>query len=395
MTAFIAPTRRPSIPGPALAAAAFLLLATRPAAADDDAPRKTDAPAAAKNDAPPAPKTSPNPAPTSARKALAVAGSFVPGALVHGTGHLVLGHTRTGLVLLGAEGLGLGLIVAGLGGAAATGATRRFIGPIILGTVTGAAFFFLSALADVYGVLAPEGGTGSPPVYLPSVETQLGVTFVHDPNFAYNAFLTPGADLRAGSFRLSALGFFALDDTNARTRISAAYRFFGPRPSGSERARDGSYLDVEFALTNHSYGTEGFSVTTGEVNLLGRLDLARVGPTLRGSFAELGLGLAYAAHRYPGIGVEANDLLTPRMAFGMYLGHSGYPRGEAMAYYEHRHDGFAGGFKSPGLGSGIAGHFGAQTRLFFTPRWGAFFDVQGGSALVGRASLLFRYGGNP
>ncbi|MDI3291904.1 hypothetical protein [Polyangium sp. 15x6] len=386
MTGFIAPSRRTSIPGPALAAAAFLLFATLPAAADD-APRKTDAPAAA--------KTAPNPPPTSTRKGLAVAGSFVPGALVHGTGHLVLGHTRTGLVLLGAEGAGLGLIVAGLGGAAATGATRRFIGPIILGTVTGAAFFFLSALADVYGVLAPEGGTGSPPVYLPSVETQLGVTFVHDPNFAHNAFLTPGADLRAGSFRLSALGFFALDDTNARTRISAAYRFFGPRPSGHERARDGSYLDVEFALTNHSYATEGFSVTTGELNLLGRLDLARVGPTLRGSFAELGLGIAYAAHRYPGIGVEANDLLTPRMAFGMYLGHSGYPRGEAMAYYEHRHDGFAGGFKSPGLGSGIAGHFGAQTRLFFTPRWGAFFDVQGGSALVGRASLLFRYGGNP
>ena len=391
MTGFIAPPRRPSIPAPALATAALLLLAALPAAADDA--RKTETSPAPKPAAEPAP--SPKTSPSGGRKALAVAASIVPGGLVHGAGHLVLGETRTGLMLLGTEGLGVVLIVAGLGGAAATGATRRFIGPIVLGTVAGAAIFFLSALADVYGVLAPEGGTGSPPIFLPSVETQLGLTFVHDPNFAYNAFLTPGVDLRSGSIRLSALGFFALDDTNARARISAAYRFFGPRPNTSERARDGSYLDVEFALTNHSYGAEDFSVTTGELNLLGRLDFARIGPTLRGSFAELGIGIAYAAHRYPGIGVEANDLLTPRMAFGMYLGHSGYPRGEAMAYYEHRHDGFAGGFKSPGLGSGIAGHFGAQTRLFFSPRWGALFDVQGGSALVGRASLLFRYGGNP
>ncbi|MRG96127.1 hypothetical protein [Polyangium spumosum] len=379
MTGFQAPPRRLSISGPALATAAAFFLAPHPAAAADT----------------PEPKPAASSPPTPSRKALAVAASIVPGGLVHGAGHFVLGQTRTGFILLGAEGLGAGLVVAGLGGAAATGATRRFIGPIILGTVTGAAFFFLSALADVYGVLAPEGGTGSPPVYLPSVETQLGLTFVHDPNFAYNAFLTPGVDLRKGSFRLSALGFFALDDTNARIRVAAAYRFFGPRPGDQPRSRDGSYLDLEFALTNHTYGPEHFSVLTGEVNLVGRLDLARVGPTLRGSFAELGLGAAYAAHRYPGIGVEANDLLTPRMAFGIYLGHAGYPRGEAMAYYEHRHDGFAGGFKSPGLGSGIAGHFGVQTRLFFSPRWGAHFDAQGGSALVGRASLLFRYGGNP
>ncbi len=333
--------------------------------------------------------------PSTARKALSVAGAVFPGALVHGTGHLVLGHTRTGLVLLGAEGLGVGLIVGSIGLVAASGATRRFVGPLVLGAVTGAALFFVPALADLYGVLAPEGGTGAPPTFLPWFESQIGLTFVHDPNFAYNAFLTPGIDLRAGSVRLSALGFFALDDTNARTRVAGAYRFLGPRTANDARAPDGSYLDLELALTNHSFGTEGFSVTTGELNLLGRLDLARVGPTLRGSFAELGLGFAYAAHRYPGIGVEANDLLTPRVAFGMYLGHSGYPRGEAMVYYDHRHDGFAGGWKTPGLGSGIGGHVGLQTRLYMSPRWGALLDAQGGSAYVGRLSLLFRYGGNP
>jgi hypothetical protein len=261
--------------------------------------------------------------------------------------------------------------------------------------VSGATLFFLSALADIYGVLAPEGGTGRPPAYLPSIETQLGLAYVHDPNFAYNTFLVPGVDLRHGSLRASALGFYALDDANSRTRVELAYRFFGPRPRSAERASDGSYIDLEVAFTHHDFSSNGFAVTTGEVNLEGRLDLGRVGPTLRGSFAELGWGFAYAAHQYPGIGVEANDLLTPRFAFGMYLGHEGYPRGEAMAYYEHRHDGYAGGTKSPGLGSGIAGHFGLGGKLFMSPRWGATVDAQVGSAYVGRLALLFRYGGNP
>jgi hypothetical protein len=333
--------------------------------------------------------------PSSARKGLSVAGAIVPGLAVHGTGHLIAGHTRTGVALLGAEGLGVALAVGGLGATAVTGATRRFIAPLVLGMVTGGALLIIPALADLYGVLAPEGGTGSPPVTLPSLESRIGLMYVHDPNFAYSLFVTPGLDVRMRSVRISAMGFFALDDANARTRAALVYRFFGPGPRGSDVAKDGSYLDVEFALTNHDYKSNGFSVTTGELNVAGRLDLWRVGPTLRGSFAELGLGFAYAAHRYPGIGSEANDVLTPRFAFGMYLGHSGYPRGELAAYYEHRHDGFAGGMKTRGLGSGVVGSFGVGGRMYVSRRWGVAFDAHGGSAYVGQLSLLFRYGGNP
>lgn len=314
---------------------------------------------------------------------------------MHGSGHLIAGQTRTGLALLGAEGLGVALALGGLGGTAVTGATRRFIAPMVFGMVTGGALLIIPALADIYGVLAPEGGTGSPPVTLPSLESRIGLMYVNDPTFAYQFFVTPGLDVRMGKLRVSTSGYFALDDANARTRAAIAYRFFGPGPRGSEPAKDGSYVDVEFALTNHDYASNGFSVTTGEVNLAGRLDLVRVGPTLRGSFAELGLGLAYAGHRYPGIGIEANDLLTPRFAFGIYLGHSGYPRGELAAYYEHRHDGFAGGMKTPGLGSGVIGSFGVGGRVYTSRRWGVAFDAHGGSAYVGQLSLLFRYGGNP
>jgi hypothetical protein len=329
------------------------------------------------------------------RRGLSVAASFVPGIAIHGSGHLLAGQTRTGLTLLGLEGLGVALAIGGLAGTAATGATRRFIAPMVLGLVAGGALLIIPALADIYGILAPEGGTGSPPLALPAIETRLGFAYVYDPNFAYSLFVTPGLDVRMRALRVSAVGYYALDDANTRTRASIAYRFFGPGPRATPAPKDGSFLDLEFALTNHDYKSNGFSVTTGELNLQGRLDLVRVGPTLRGSFAELGLGIAYAAHRYPGIGTEVNDLLTPRFAFGMYLGHTGYPRGEVSAYYEHRHDGFAGGMKSRGLGSGIAGNFGFGGRVYTSRVWGLSFDASAGSAYVGQASLLFRYGGNP
>ncbi len=329
------------------------------------------------------------------RRGLSVAASFVPGVVVHGSGHLLSGQTRTGLRLLGLEGLGVALAISGLAGAAATGATRRFIAPMVLGLVAGGALLMIPALADIYGMLAPEGGTGSPPLALPAIETRLGFAYVYDPNFAYGLFVTPGLDVRKRALRVSFDGYFALDDANTRTRASIAYRFFGPGPRGTPTPKDGSYLDLEFALTNHDYASNGFSVTTGELNIEGRLDLVRIGPTLRGSFAELGLGVAYAAHQYTGIRTEVNDLLTPRFAFGMYVGHAGYPRGEVAAYYEHRHDGFAGGMKMRGLGSGIAGHFGFGGRVYASRAWGFAFDATAGSAYVGQASVLFRYGGNP
>lgn len=333
--------------------------------------------------------------PLRTRRGLSAAAAFVPGLAVHGAGHFVTGQTRTGLALLGAEGLGVALVLGGLGGTAATGATRRFISPMILGIAAGTALLVIPALADIYGILAPEGGTGSPLLVLPSIETQLGLAYVHDPNFAYSLFLNPGVDVRVRSFRFSTSAYFALDDVNARARAAFAHRFFGPRPQGMTVAKDGSYLDVEFALTHHAYASNGFSVTTGELNVNGRLDLEHVGPTLQGSFAELALGIAYAAHRYGNIDTEVNDLLTPRFAFGMYVGHSGYPRGEVAAYYDHRHDGFAGGLKSRGLGSGIAGHFGLAGRVYASRTWGVTFDASAGSAYMGQLGVLFRYGVRP
>ena len=145
-------------------------------------------------------------------------------------------------------------------------------------------------------------------------------------------------------------------------------------------------------MTDHDYVSDGFAVTTGEASLRGRLDLARVGPTLAGSFAEFGVGGALASNRYDGHPDQADSLLLGGFAFGAYLGRRADRWGEAKIYYDHRHDGFAAGLKMRGLGSGVPGHFGARALFFFAPSWGAQIEAEAGSAYVTGLSLLYRYG---
>ncbi len=323
--------------------------------------------------------------------------ALVPGLVLHGAGHYVAGEKRTAGRLLAIEGGG----VLGLGGGlvllATTGASRRLVAPVAALTFVGAGLFVMSTLADLYGVLAPAGGTGSPLLVAPRFGAELGLRYVYDPTFAYRAFSVQALEARAGGFRVTQSSWFSLNEHhNRRLRLEGAYRLVGPRPAGAgERASDGSFLEAEAALTDHDFGSDGFAVTTGEVSLRGRLDLARVGRTLEGSFAELGVGAALAANRYEGHPDEADSLLLGGFAFGAYLGRPGGRWGEAKVYYDHRHDGFAAGLKMRGLGSGVPGHFGARALFYVTPAWGALIEAEAGSAYVTGLSLLYRYGVSP
>jgi hypothetical protein len=349
------------------------------------------------------------------RKALAVAASLVPGVLAHGAGHFVAGDPTTGLRLLTMEGIGFGMTVGSLSILAATGASRRFAGPLAALTASGVGLFVLSGLADIYGVSMPETARGAPPAGAPFVETQLGARYVFDPTFAYRTFLVPSMDLRWGSFRLAPSAWFATNDVNARLRALGAYRFTGPTPNSKKSdanttgPTDGSFLDAETAVTHHRYGSVqagalgsvgGYAITTVEASVHGRLDAQHIAEPLRGSFMELGVGAAAAVHDYQTT-TEGNTLLLLRFAFGIYLGRpcagapgcSFSPLGEAKLYYDHRHDDYAAGLKARGLGSGVPGHFGFLGTLFFTPSWGISLDAQVGSAYLAGGSLVFRHGG--
>ena len=328
------------------------------------------------------------------RSVIAAGAAVLPGVIVHGSGHFVAGDPQTGYRLLAIEGAGLGAVALGFVPIVATGASRRLVGAGVVLTAGGVGLFAISALADLYGVLAPSGGLGAARGIAPILQTSFGYRYVYDPAFTYRHFVHYGLDYRLDGWRVQPSAWFATDDTNSRVRGLAAYRFVGPRPNGALEARDGSFLELQAALTRHAFTSNRFVTTTGEVAVAGRLDMGRVAPSLTGSFAEMGFGWALQAHAYGTARTSADvaELLLARFGYGMYIGWPGRPRGEVIVYYDHRHDGFAAGLKIPGLGSGVVGHFGMQGHFYMSNQWGVAAEVAAGSAYISGLSILFRYG---
>jgi len=326
--------------------------------------------------------------------ALGVAAAIVPGILVHGAGHFAAGDPETASRLLVLEGVGLETLAAGFIPIVLTGASRRVVGPAAALSVFGVGMFAVSLLSDVYGVATPEGGFGSSPGTVATLQIGGGYRYVYDPVFAYRNFLAYDIDYRVGRWRIEPSAWVALDSDNSRLRALASFRFLGPLPDREPGGHDGSYLDLEAAVTRHAYGSDRFATTTGELQIAARIDLDHLASSLAGSFAEASLGGALAGYHYDvsGAANDVGDLLLARFAYGVYFGQVGRPRGEAMLYYDHRHDDFAAGLKLTGLASGIAGHFGVDGRVYLTDRWGVSAEAAVGSAYVAGVSLLFRHG---
>jgi hypothetical protein len=329
------------------------------------------------------------------RSALAAGAAIVPGILVHGSGHFVAGDAPTGRKLLALEGAAVGTLAVGFVPLVLSGASRRIVGPAAALSVVGVGLFAISTLADLYGVLAPPGGVGAPFRLAPSMQAEMGYRYVYDPVFSYRHFSFYELDGRAGSWRAHPSAWFDLEGTTSRVRVPIAFRFAGPTPKPAEPSIDGSYLEIEAALTRHADLPDRFVTTTGELSVQGRLDMQRFAPSLTGSFAELGLGWALQRYGYEvkGVPADVGELLLARFGYGMYVGWPGGPRGEAMLYYDHRHDDFAAGLKLSGIPSGVAGHFGFSARAFLSEHWGMSVEAMAGSAYVTGASILFRQGG--
>jgi hypothetical protein len=317
----------------------------------------------------------------------------VPGLLLHGLGPLAAGDTHTARRLFALEGVGLGLLAVGGIPILLTGASRRVIGPLYALSLTGAGLFSVSAMANLYSVVSPAFTPGVAAPLLPPLELDFGYQYVADPAFDYRHFLALGATARLEQARLEATVRLSPDEGNTRVRAGGAYRLWGE----SERARgssDGSAVDVEAAALYHRFPTEGFVLLGTEVALRGRYAMARLSPRLEGSFAEASAGFALQGYSF--FGPVSEDALHEQLLFtfgyGVYLGRSGPLRGEALLYYDHRKDDYAGGLKA---GAGVTGHVGLRGRVLLTERWGVSAEVQAGSAYVARVSAVYALGGEP
>ncbi len=319
--------------------------------------------------------------------------AVVPGIAVHGAGHWFAGDRSTGYKLLAMEGIGLAMIGLGLFSLAITGAASQFVLPTTHLTYTGFGVFIGSFAEDLYGVATPDNGTGSPQVQAPWLEAALGYQYAYNPNFDFGSFAHVGLDGRWKAWRLSPSLWLAMDDENVRVEADAAYRFIGPRPDRT--AEDGSYLELETGYAYHNYGEEeGFAEHSVDVLVNTRYDFQRLSESLAGSFMDFAWGIGIQRYVREFGTADSTTITLGGFAWGFYLGHGPDGWGEFALVYDHRHDGFAGGFKFPGVGSGVAGSFGARLDLHVWDKFGIRATTAIGSASVSTLDVVYQIGGS-
>jgi hypothetical protein len=322
-----------------------------------------------------------------------------PGVIVHGSGTWLQGRTETSERLLLAEGSGLLATFAAGAVLFRTGAARNLVGPTALLAVAGVSTFGLSLLSSLYATWAPREGWGEASQRRALLESALGYTYVDDPQFAFHHFLTTRLEARLGAgpaLHLRLDTAHAPDQHNQRYELLSGLRLLEQRVAGvaapSDRARDGTYLEPQLGYIEHRFDDSGFVTRVFELQLEARLDSARLLPDVRGAFFQLGAGWAQQWFSFDVPGVSAlnnSSLLLAHAGFGLYL-----PRAsELELYYDHRHDGFAGGLKANGLGSGVPGHFGLRGELALAEDWALRAEAQLGSAWVLGLAAVLRLGG--
>lgn len=314
---------------------------------------------------------------------LAIAVAIVPGIALHGMGHLVAGDLETAKQLFFWESAGLGLAAIGGGFIFATGAGRYVNEVSIPLVVAGAGLFINSFAADIYGITFREK---SPLAYRerPTQSASLGYAYIYDPQFSYRNFTLASARLALGDFIISPRLWVAVDADNQRARLPVRYDFW--RNAAGER------LSVTGAATLHHFGNADFTTTLVETSLTGRIDLTRVGATLKGSFTSLqiGYGLQRIDYDIDNVGPDYNGLLLSRFSYGFYLPFGG----ELESYYAHRRDGFAGGLSpSERNGSGFLGHVGLQLRQPVNEQFSLRAGTELGSAWIVHTGFEVRLGG--
>jgi len=349
--------------------------------------------------APPAPPPERLPSPPEPRapSPLPEIAAVLPGLFVHGSGVWLQGRNQTAARLLLLEGAGVLAILASGVILFQTGAARDVVGPTALLAVGGVGTFGTSFAANLYATWAPRDGLGAPLVRLPALESSLGYLYVYDPQFPQRHFVTAQLSGRLGPWHLAAGTSRSTIGGSDRLELLGGYRVLGPRGHGAAAASDGSYLEPRVGVSEHRFPDDGFSSLVLEVALEGRLDVERYLPDVHGAFfqGEAGYGRQIFRHDLPGPNpTTSTSLLLAHAGFGMYLGNRAGDGtgGEVELYYDHRHDGYAGGLKVNGLGSGPAGHFGLRGNYQLSPRWGVRAHGEAGSAYVLGLDVVARLG---
>ena len=321
---------------------------------------------------------------------IAVAGSVVPGMLVHGTGSWLTGDSETGKTLLLAEGIGFGLTAGSITGLALTGAARDYAGLFISTAIVGMGLFTLSFFADVYHTAVPHP-FGQHPGSVPWMTTEVGLLWIDNPRLRLGPVVVTSTTLRWDRWSASLLANQAPAALHSSMRLEAGYRLLGAPTGRGIAPTGGSHLTAHLAFEDSRYRQASYLTRGAELRLTTRVDSEDALPNVAGAFFEGELGYARRRTRYEIFDTSVGDsLLLGGFGFGVYHGDPTTCGGETRIYYDHRHDGYAAGLLMAGLGSGTIGHFGVESTHFFSPTWGIRTNAEIGAAAVFGVHLVAR-----
>lgn len=315
-----------------------------------------------------------------------VAGTFVAaspvGFFVRGIGSWYVEDNRTAKRLAKIAGIGLGMMIAGGVPTGVTGGNPYLLVPFVPMLVLGTGVFMQTWFSDIFNAAGVDE-IGQPRARVPwAIEG--GLVYTRDA-YRDRALFRGAARVASGRLELGATAYVHdTEQTYLAGDLSIGVRILGAEAHGYW-IDDGSYLLVRGVARMRDDKPDHVQVTTGEIELAGRLDLYRVSNVLDGSFAELsvGGGIERAAFETAS---EKGGLLLGRFAYGVYLAR----RGEAQVFYDHRRDSFAGGIAAY-RAAGFVGSVGAMVDLRIVGRWGMHAELEIGSAWV--TSLGLRYQG--
>ncbi len=311
-----------------------------------------------------------------ARRALAVVAAIVPGFGLRGIGSWIVGERRTGKRL--AKVAVGSLVVAGAAGSL-VGLTHAnpwtmFAMPLVL---AGAGGLLTSWVEDIW-IAAGGSALAAGPRAPASWSVELGETWQHD---VYRERLLQRAAATVAIGRFGA-GTAAMIDTNGESWLVF----------GDVRARvygDATCADCIVARVGGRVQRDRADRVTqvvGEVELMGRLGLARFDKNFRSNFVELSSGIGVNRITYASMVSEVESLLLGRFAWGSYI-----PGGEVTVYYDHRRDGLAGGINA-WRASGFIGSFGATAEVRIDGPWTLRGEFQIGNAYLSTLALAYRGG---
>ncbi len=319
--------------------------------------------------------------PSTLRRSGAVLAALTVGLAVHGTGSYLVGRKKTAKRLALIEAIGLGGMLAGGGPIGLSGGypPTMTLTPVLL---VGAGMFATSWWADI-AVAAGISPTGQARTAAPW-SLELAMLYLSDP-YRQAGLGRLGGDVALGRLTLGASLTSDAENEIRTGELDARVRIFGAAPTG-DVVDDGSRLIARAGLRGHQDDGDRVKLATGEIEVIGRLDLFRVDPALRGSFVQMSTGLGVERAYYTG-DRDNTSLLLGTFGWGLYLGN----RGEVQLFYDHRRESMVGGIAA-GRAAGFVGSMNASLDWMFDRHWATHLEVNVGTAWLTTFGLRYRGG---